>query len=140
MRDLLFKMFTGWILREQSWVAGEGPDDWGEYKRDALECYIEACGGDQIEGYLVYLFDVNGNDIQDIAPHYGIALRRRNPHTGEVMTRDQIHEWDDATPTILFIDENIEPAPSPDHWWQDGVWILPPQDDGPAESNPEHGG
>lgn len=99
MKELLLTMFRGWALREASWN-GE------TYLRDEVSCMIEAAGGDSIKGQLLHLFDYWGNDIEALAPHYGIALER------------------DAK-GALVIREDVPPAPSPEHWWNEGKWNEP---------------
>lgn len=110
MRELLIQMFNGWIIHEASW----DPES-ETYKRSDVECFIEACGGDAIRGNLVSVFAHWGNDIQALAPHYGIALDR-----GE-----------DGK---LFINENIPSAPSPEHWWYEGQWKEPGADNDGTEA------
>jgi len=103
VKDLLKKMFTGWQIREASW-------DGNKYTRDEVECMIEACGGDEIEGNLIHLFDYWGNDIQLLAPHYGIYLDR---------------DVEDK----LIIREDIPPAPGSDYVWEDNRWTKIPDDE-----------
>lgn len=127
MRTLLKQMMQGWILHEASYVPQSGSDETsdvivvGEYTRDPVDCMIEAAGGDKVRGFLLYLFSENGNDIQSVAPHYGLALAQ-NDEQG------------------LFIREDVPPAPSPDHWWYEDEWRGPEQDDtlfGPPMIFPE---
>lgn len=111
MRELLKRMFTGFMLHEASWDRGAG-----EYTRTEDDCFTEACGGNAIEGGLLSLFTYWSNDIQSLAPHYGISLER--------------HEApDEETNGELYIREDIPPAPSPAHWWTDGEWKAPPEDE-----------
>jgi hypothetical protein len=105
MKTLLRIMFNGWLLHEQSWDI-----DRQVYTRLKEDCFIEAAGGDKIRGILISLFDYWGNDIQSLAPHYGIAT-----------DRDENSE--------LIIREDIPPAPSPDHWWSEGKWLSPEEMD-----------
>lgn len=103
MKDLFRKMFNGWKIHEASWT-GEG------YARDETDCMIEACNGNKIEGQMLSLFDHWSNDIQALAAHYGITVER--------------NEKDE-----LVIREDIPSAPSPDHWWNNGVWKAPEVDE-----------
>lgn len=114
IRTLLKQMMQGWILHEASYYAPPAGDDEhdaivvGTYSRDTTECMIEACGGDVLRGNLLDLFGHWSNDIQSVAAHYGLALRR-------------------DTENKLFIDENIPPAPSPEYYWHDDQWNGPEQ-------------
>lgn len=106
MRTLLKQMMQGWILHEMSYVPPATDDLPGGYCRDSVDCMIEACGGDALRGYLLHLFDYWSNDIQSVAPHYGIAL-----------VRDENNN--------LVIREDIPPAPSPDYYWHNDQWNEP---------------
>lgn len=101
MREILRQIFTGWILHEKSWDAESR-----EYKREMTACMIEAAGGDYVRGQLLHLFGEWSNDVQALAPHYGLNLERC--FAGE-----------------LYINEDIPPAPDPDFWWFNGQWHLP---------------
>ena len=68
IRRTLIIMLTGWQLHEKSWDAATS-----KYTRDKVECMIEAAGGDEETGYMVYLYDHDGTDIQDMAPHFGVG-------------------------------------------------------------------
>lgn len=116
MKTLLKKMFTGWMLREASWIVpptpGEGfPLNEPYYSKTEEQAMIEACGGNVIEGNLLVLFSHWSNDIQALAPYYGIYL-----------DRDEDGK--------LFIREDIPPAPSPEHWWNDNAWQEPEDTNG----------
>lgn len=100
MKELLRKMFTGWMLHEASWDAEKKG-----FTRNSDECMTEACGGNTLEAYMIHLFDYWGNDIQALAPHFGIFLGR--DENGK-----------------LFIKDDIPPAPSIEHAWQDNQWVL----------------
>jgi hypothetical protein len=95
------KMFTGRIIHEESWDAIKC-----EFTRSSEDCFIEACGGNKVEGFLIQLFDHWGNDIESLAPFYGINFERDS--NGKA-----------------FINENI-PAPpsiSPEkYYWDEGQW------------------
>lgn len=66
----------------------------------------EACGGDEIMGSLLSLFSHRRNDVESLAPYYGIALDR-----------------DEAGK--LYIRDDIPPPPSLRHWWHEGEWTAP---------------
>jgi uncharacterized protein YegP (UPF0339 family) len=106
VRELFRIMFTGWKLHEASYDEATR-----EYKRTAEDCMTEAANGDEQLGYVIHLFDHWSNDLQAMAPHFGIALRR------EVDTENS------AMGPITIVD-NIEPAPSKDHYWSGGRWNL----------------
>ena len=112
MKSLLREMFTGWILHEKSWNATTS-----EYARPREECFIEAAGGDYNRGLLLGLFDYWANDIQSLAPHFGLNLERC--FAGE-----------------LYINENIPPAPAADYWWRDGQWFAPGSLDADSAADP----
>lgn len=102
MRLLLECMFTGWMIREKSWV-----DEDHKYTKTEEEAMIEACGGDKFKGELLVLFSYWSNDIQSVAAHYCVALI-----DGEV--------------------KGIDAPPTPEHWWDadDKCWREPePRDD-----------
>lgn len=101
MKELLKQMFQGWILHENSWDSESH-----RYTRTAEDCMTEACGGDELKGQLLYLFGHWSNDIQCIAPFYGLALEHR-PNSGP-----------------LYIKEDVPPAPSPHHYWHNGEWVY----------------
>lgn len=116
IRTLLKQMMQGWILHEASYYAPPAGDDEhdaiivGSYSRTMNDCMIEVAGGDKVRGLLLYLFADNSNDIQSIAPHYGLTLA---------------YDADNN----LFIREDVPPAPSPDHWWYEGEWRPPEKPD-----------
>jgi hypothetical protein len=105
MRDLLLRMFKAWELHEASWVSMAVVSG-GAYSKTASQCFIKACDGDERDGYLLELFAHWANDIQTMAPHYGIGFDAN----GKLRT-------------------DIPPAPSPHHWWNEGVWQEPTNDD-----------
>lgn len=112
MRTLLREMFTGWILYEKSWDANTS-----EYTRQREDCFIEAAGGDYNRGLMLGLFDYWANDIQSLAPHFGLNLERC--FAGE-----------------LYINEDIPPAPAADYWWRDGQWFAPGALDEDSSTDP----
>lgn len=109
MKDILTKIFKGMIAYEESW-------DGEKYARQDYECYVEACDGNEIDGALISLFAHWDNDIQTLAPHYGLALRRN-------------------AESKLYIDTNVPPPPSPEHYWSEDSWNAP-SENGPAEASP----
>jgi hypothetical protein len=121
VRELLLTMFNGWKLREESWVPGrEGTTlgmTMGSYARNETECMIEAAGGDVLLGMLLSLFDHWGNDIMSIAAHYGLAFKNNGDGT-------------------CSIREDVPPAPSPLHWWDDENqrWAEPLDPDADMEA------
>lgn len=113
VRKLLKIMFTGWMLREQSWDKGKE-----DYTRNSAECMVEAAGGDELFGYLLHLFDYWGNDIQQIGAHYGIAIVRKRP--------EDDGDFEEEGACITHIRDDIPPAPSSEHYWDKGQWVAPP--------------
>jgi hypothetical protein len=105
MKTLLKQMFTGFILHEKSWDSEKE-----DYTRDIIDCMIEACDGDTIRGNMIHLFDHWSNDIQAMAPYYGLEL-----------TRDVNNN--------LVINEQVPQAPSTNHYWNDGKWEEMPLDE-----------
>lgn len=104
MKTIIREIFTGWILYAKSW----NPET-RVYEREMTACMIEAAGDDYIRGQLLFLFAEWGNDLQSLAPHYGLALERC--FAGE-----------------LYINEDIPPPPAADFWWRDGTWYAPGAD------------
>lgn len=77
MRPLLEIIFRGWKLHEASYVVTESEDlSMGTHVREKVDCMIEAAGGDKSLGYMAYLMDYWGNDIEETAPHFGIRMSR----------------------------------------------------------------
>jgi hypothetical protein len=68
MKSILRVMFQGWMIREETW-------DGDRYTKTAEEAMIEAAGDENV-GYLIHLFDYWCNDIQDMAPRFGLKLDR----------------------------------------------------------------
>lgn len=117
MRDLLVKMFSGWILHEASYVPREeGP---GSYSITLEEAMTEACAGDAREGILLSLFGHWSNDVVSMAAHYGVGLARRQPDG------TMLHE-DGTVDTLLKGGQLtmivVPPPPSPAHYWSAGAW------------------
>lgn len=100
MRDLLMRMFKAWELHEASWI-DHADGGHGAYEKTDDECYIEACDGDVVMGCMLGLFAHWSNDIQTMAPHFGIG-------------------WDNGK-----FSTDIPPAPSPLHWWHVDHWKAP---------------
>lgn len=122
MRDLLEKMFRGWILLEQSYVERVGG---GTYTRTQEDCMVEACNNNVLEGHLLTLFGHWSNDVISLAAHYGLALARRQP--------DDTLLHDDGTVDTLLKGGKLEivyidPAPTPEHYWYKGQWNAPDPD------------
>lgn len=104
MKDLLRKMFQGWILHEKSW-----DPDAKAYTRSDVDCMIEACGGKghEIEGQLVHLFGHWGNDIQALAPFFGIRLARNSDGTNLHIVED-VPSPPSEPATDYFWDEDVD--------------------------------
>lgn len=100
MKTLLRQMMAGFILHEQSW-----DEDEKEYTVPMEEAMRQACGGDARRGNLLYLFSYWSNDILAEAAHYGLALTRVD---GRSVLR-----------------EDVPPAPTPEHWWDENHWEAP---------------
>ena len=99
MKEILRTMMTGWMIRENSW-----DDENSAYHVSEPEAMKQACHGDEKMARALSLFSYWSNDIQDVAAHYGIA----------------------------FVDsevKDIEPAPSPMHYWHKGKWNAPDEDE-----------
>lgn len=134
MKELLLKMFTGWIIREKSWIPNpeydpETSDAYvpaGKYGKTREQAMIEACGGDEKVGYLLHLFDHWGRDIMNIAPHFGLAYVRKDSEGNLLTEAQRIKSGNVGEPSIM---EDVPPAPSPDHWWYDNEWQEPISDD-----------
>lgn len=96
MNEILYKIFRGHEIHEKSWTGGT-------YSKTMEESMIEACGGDETEGYTLYLMGHESmfNDLQLMAPHYGVGYREHS-RPGEIV-RDipeapsLKHEWDMET-------------------------------------------
>jgi hypothetical protein len=95
MKDILEKMFQGWINYDKSWNTEKQKHD-----RDPMDCYADACAGDHNMAQLLHLFSHWSNDIMSLAPHYGIAYQ-----DGKIV--------------------EVPSAPSPLHWWDGNEWIEP---------------
>lgn len=48
-----------------------------KYQKTLVECFIEQASGDEIKGYTLYLMGNDNliNDIQEMAPHFGVGYR-----------------------------------------------------------------
>lgn len=101
MKELLRRMFREWMLHDVSW-----DKETERYTRNDAECMTEACGGDEIMGSLLSLFGHRRNDVESLAPYYGIAL-----------ARDKAGK--------LYIRDDIPPPPSLQHWWHEEEWTAP---------------
>lgn len=119
MRELLVKMFSGWINYEASYVVG--PDNKLHPTTTQEAAMLEACGGDAREAVLLQLFGHWSNDVIGMAAHYGVALARAQPD-GTLLHDDGTVDtlMKGGKLTIL----SIEPPPSPAHFWHAGKWQL----------------
>ena len=111
MKQLLTDMFAGWILYNNSWNKESE-----RHLRDPVDCMIEACGGDPQRGYLLHLFDYWSNDIQSVAAHFGLQM---------IVSADGVYSLG-----------TVPPAPSDNHWWDDGKWNEPEPIEFPDEMVP----
>lgn len=125
LSEILEIMFDAWCLHENSYVVTDPLKEYGEYEIKKAEAFIkvtkEKFGDENINapvGYLIYLFDHWSNDIQSIAAHRGIGIRR-NPKS---------HRLERYT---------VPPAPSLEHRWADGEWIAPSKEDWMKDSKKE---
>lgn len=100
MRHVLQQMLQGFIIHERSWDS-EAED----YKLDMMEAMTEACGGNVLQGRLLYLFSHWSNDIINEAAHLGLRI-------GVVGDK-----------SVVLND--VPPAPSLNHWWDNDHWEAP---------------
>lgn len=106
-KDLLRIIFTSWKLHEESCIEDR-------YTKTQEECMLEACEGDEVLAAMLGLYTEWPNDLIDLAPHFGIALEIEGEGTLNITYK---------------INENVPPAPSSLHYWQNGQWILEEEDD-----------
>ena len=102
---LLDTMLRGWSIHEASY-----DKERNEYKKDQIECMVEAAEGNGMLGYLLHLFSHWSNDVQHVANHYGLAYECIGEHKGAPITVRRL----------------IPPAPREDAYWENGQWIEPP--------------
>jgi hypothetical protein len=99
-------MFRGWkILHDSRVLDGGAPT--GEYGMQSEEAATKAVGGDELVGTILPLFAYWDNDIISVAAHFGVGYEY-DEKTGEARVRD-----------------DIPPAPSPYHYWDEGAWQAP---------------
>lgn len=139
MKELLVKMFSGWILHEAAFVPSEtGP---GGYSITMEQAMTEACAGDAREGVLLTLFGHWANDVVSMAAHYGVGLARRQSD-GTLLHEDGTVDTLLKGGVLTLIE--IPPPPTPAHYWSAGQWnalempediVMPPdlRDDSLAE-------
>lgn len=99
MKQLLTKMFEGWLLHEQSWDYESQ-----SYSKLPEACMIEAAGGNEKVGLLMHYFSYWCNDIESVAAHYGVGIK-----DGKIVV--------------------IPPAPDPNAYWYKHKWNMPDADD-----------
>lgn len=111
IKELISVMFQGWIIREASWVPAAEDTQFssGSYGKTEEEAMIEACQGDKSLGYLLHLFSYWSNDIQVVAPDYGIFLNLEETEQG----------------LRLFVD-TVPAKPNHETWWdlEEGRWAT----------------
>lgn len=93
MKDILIKMFKGFIVHEASWNGRE-------YTKTMDEAMIEVCDGNKTEGSLLHCFTYWSNDVQALAPYMGVALERN-------MTESVVGSGEYP----LWVNENVPPVP-----------------------------
>lgn len=118
MREMLKQMFTGWALREAAY-----DHDSQEYTRSEEDCMEQACDGDDLRAGLLVLFSHWSNDITSLAAHYGLELVRTAPD-GTWWRQDGTIDTL-LKPGALTVREDVPPAPSLTHWWNNGEWVDP---------------
>lgn len=101
LKTIIRQMFEAWCFHENSWNTEQH-----HYTQSSDDCYLEVAKGDKIRAGFLDLFSYWSNDIQDLAAHLGIGLRR----------------VDDASPLAIF---EVPPPPSPEAWWdvRESRWV-----------------
>ena len=102
MKSILFDIFKAHQRHEMSYKNYE-------YRKTLVECFVEQSGGDEIKGYTLYLMGSDNmfNDIQEMAPHFGVGYRFAT-RNGEIV-------------------KDIPPAPGPQWTWDSDneMWVEP---------------
>lgn len=100
-KELLTRMYKGWVIRENSWDS-----ELEVYNKSENEAMLEACEGNEVEARLLTLFSFWSNDVQDVGLLLDIRLRR------------------DENEKLII--DSVPPRPSDQHVFDhtDGKWVL----------------
>ena len=121
MKTMLRTMLQGWCDHEKT-VEARGQETQAPTQ---LEEVYERLGCTPGEARLMVLFGHWSNDVISEAAHYGLTVARRQPD-GTLLHADGTVDTLLKGGVLEVVE--IEPAPSPEHYWHKGQWNAPEPD------------